>query len=75
MAVDPKSPAQWQEAADAAYTLLLIESARSYGLVSGGLNVDTDRALEILDRARDHGIVPSADALERMLREVRDPSV
>ena len=40
---DPKAPEEWQAAADAADALLRLDSARMYGLVTGGPEVDADR--------------------------------
>lgn len=58
---DPETPAEWQEAVDAAEGLLLIDSARQYGLITGGPKIDVERCQEILRRGREHGVYP-ADA-------------
>jgi hypothetical protein len=47
---DPESPAEWQEAVDTAHFLLLLDSARQYGLVEGGPAVDIERCEAILKR-------------------------
>lgn len=58
---EPKNPSTrggWQEAVDAANFLLLVHSARLYGLISGGPQIDVERCEEILRLGRDRGIVP-----------------
>jgi hypothetical protein len=42
-----------------AETCLLLDSARQYGLVTGGPEVDVARCLELLDRGRQLGHVPT----------------
>ncbi len=42
---DPQGDAEWQNAADVAHALLAVDAARAYGLISGGPDVDTDRAV------------------------------
>ena len=56
---DPENEQEWQEAADAAEAFLLLDSARQYGLVVGGPEVDTRRCEEILLAAKRHGIEPA----------------
>ena len=60
---DPETREEWQEAADAASLMLAIDSAVQYGLVawSGAEpdNVNVDRCVELLDRARAMGITPA----------------
>jgi hypothetical protein len=55
---DPRTPAEWQAAVDAAEACLLLESARLYCLVVGGPGVDVRRCESILERGRAQGIVP-----------------
>jgi hypothetical protein len=55
---DPTTPAEWQEAADAAYFMLAVESARLYGLIEGGPEVNVERCDEILKEAAMRGITP-----------------
>lgn len=63
---DPKTPEEWQNAA--ADALLKIDSARIYGLVTGGPEVDAHRCREIVSRAQElHGIEPRENAVERYL--------
>ena len=62
------SPEEWQNAADAADALLEIDSARIYGLVTGGPEIDAERCWELVHRAKElHGIEPREDAVERYL--------
>lgn len=56
---DPRGRGEWQEAADDAYTLLLIDSAKQYGLIEGGPTINVERCEVILDRAKIRGIAPS----------------
>jgi hypothetical protein len=56
--VDPKNAGEWQEAVDAACFLLLIDSARQYGLITGGPTVNVSRCEDILERGRKQGVVP-----------------
>lgn len=57
---DPQTEAEWQAAADAAEFLLLIDSARQYGLITGAEGVNADRCQELLARAAERGIFPTA---------------
>jgi hypothetical protein len=54
----PRTPAEWQLVVDLAEACLLIDSARQYGLITGGPIVDVDRCVALLDRGRARGIVP-----------------
>lgn len=60
----PQSPAEWQSVVDQATALLHLDSARQYGLVTGGPNVNVDRCCELLREAERRGIVPSPTAVE-----------
>lgn len=65
---DPKTREAWQNAADAADALLKIDSARIYGLLTGGPEIDADRCWELVHRAKElQGIEPREDAVERYL--------
>jgi hypothetical protein len=55
----PRTPREWQAAADAAEWCLALDSCRQYGLVEGGPGIDVDRCLLILERAKMRGIVPA----------------
>lgn len=56
---DPHTPHEWQQAADAADFLLLLDAAQQYGLITGGEGVHVDRCTQILERAADRGIFPT----------------
>jgi len=56
---DPTNPQEWQFAVDAAQFHLLLESARQYGLVGGGPEIDVARCNELLDRGRELGYIPA----------------
>lgn len=64
---DPRTRAEWQVAADAAAGALALDSARQYGLVTGGPGVDVERCAEILRRAEARKIKPAPDAAERFI--------
>jgi len=68
---EPKTRGEWQDAVDAAYVYSLIDSARKYGLVTGGPGVNVDRCEEILRRGKKRGVTPSRDwdYVERVLSE------
>lgn len=55
---DPQTPKEWQEAVDSANFLLMLDSARMYGLVEGGPEIDEDRCEEILKRGKSLGYTP-----------------
>lgn len=65
---DPETPAEWQEAVDSAYAWIAFESARIYGLVEGGPDVDIERCAEILAAGAERGYRPADDAIERLLQ-------
>jgi len=58
---DPQTSAEWQQAVDAAYACLALDSARHYGLVTGGPSVDVERCEDILARGKSRGIEPTED--------------
>jgi hypothetical protein len=66
----PKTRRQWQDAVDAAYGALAMDSAKQYGLVDGGPVVNVERCQFILDRGKRRGVVPAEDALERFVLSV-----
>jgi hypothetical protein len=65
---DPETPAEWQDAVNAAEACLLIDSARQYGLITGGPGVDVDRCVQIVDRGRAQQIVPQRDGVEDQIQ-------
>lgn len=73
MKPDPKTSEQWQAAVDAAHALLALDSARQFGLVTGGPTVNVDRAVEILKLGAKRGFQPAPDDLDRMIAELNQP--
>lgn len=70
MSQDPKTPEEWQEAVDAAEGALVLDSARQYGLVTGGPEINIARCCEILERGKGFGIEPSQGAVERFIHSL-----
>jgi hypothetical protein len=64
---NPRTPAEWQDAVDAAHGAIALDSARKYGLVTGGPTVDVQRAAELLAKGRARGIRPRPDAIDRFI--------
>ncbi len=64
----PKTKDEWQEAVDAAHVLLILDSARQYGLVSGGPKPNASRCEQILQEGKKRGIRPREDAVDRAFR-------
>lgn len=67
---NPETPAEWQEAVNLADLFLSFDSARKYGLVVGGPDVDADRCDEILRAGKVRGYVPQPLEIERLMRRV-----
>lgn len=57
---DPQTDAEWKEAADSAYFMLLLDSCYQYGLMTGP-KVNVERCEWILEEAKKRGIVPERD--------------
>lgn len=64
---NPRTDAEWQDAVDAAHACLALDSARAYGLVTAGPRVNVERCEEILAAGKARGILPSPDAIERLV--------
>ena len=64
---DPVTPEEWQTAVDLADALLAMDSARQYGLITGGPAIDTERAAEILAAGKARGFRPLPDSAERVI--------
>lgn len=64
---DPQTDTEWQDAVDSAYACLALDSARLYGLVTGGPTVNVERCEEILTRGKARGVEPAPDAVERIM--------
>jgi hypothetical protein len=63
----PRNKRQWQNAVDVAHTLLALDAAHQYGLVTGGPKIDIDRCIEILERGKQKGVEPSPTAIDMMI--------
>jgi hypothetical protein len=57
---DPETEAEWQEAADAAYFCLAVDSCYQYGLLTGP-PINLARCEWILEEAKKRGIEPKKD--------------
>lgn len=68
---DPKTPAEWQEAVDAAAACRAIADCKMYGLLEGGPEINVARCDEILGRGRRRGVHPSSSVRELALEMVR----
>lgn len=62
---NPRTPAEWQEAVDAAEGALALESARMYKIVDGGPTVNVDRCEQILRQGARRGVRPAPEAIDR----------
>ena len=67
---NPRTRADWQDAVDAAHGALTLESARLYGLVTGGPIVNVDRCEEIISKGKQRKIFPSEDAIKRFVESI-----
>ena len=54
----PGTRQEWQDLVNAAEFLLLVDSARQYGLVTGGPEADVERCILILEEGRRRGVTP-----------------
>jgi hypothetical protein len=64
---DPVTPYEWQLAIDMAHGALSLDSARLYGLVTGGPVVNVERCQEILVKGKAAGYCPSRDSVEKFV--------
>lgn len=67
---EPRTPAEWQNAVDAAEAAMALNDARLYGLVTGGPSVNVDRCDDILRQGAQRGFHPGKDAIERYIAEL-----
>ncbi len=67
--MQPITEADWQMAVDAAAACLSIESARQFGLIIGGPEVDIERCTQIVAQGIDLGITASPGAAARYVGE------
>ena len=66
---DPRTPREWQEAADLANFYLTMQAAAAYGLVAHPFEVNEERCRTLLHRARTRGYAPCSaeDILKTVL--------
>lgn len=57
---DPKTREEWQEAIEAAAFFLALDSARQYGLVTGGPTINAERCAHILAKGESLGYKPTS---------------
>lgn len=57
----------WQGLVDSAYALLMINSCRQYGLVTGGPECNAERCRKILEEGRARGFSPRPDSIEQFV--------
>jgi hypothetical protein len=57
---NPRTRSEWQNAVNWAELYLLVDSAKQYGLVTGGPEINTGRCDEILKRGRRRGFIPAS---------------
>lgn len=75
---DPRTPAEWQQAVDAAAAVRAIEDCRLYGLFTGGPRANVERCDWILSEGAQRGYRPSRPAGElaiELLAELEHPEV
>lgn len=60
----PKTEEEWQICVDGANAFLLLHSAKCYGLITGGPEIDADRCAELLEEGEKRGFRPKRDPLE-----------
>ena len=64
----------WQELVDSANAMLTIDSARQFGLITGGPEINHSRCYQILDDGAKRGFLPSPDAVEKFLEAIQQRS-
>ena len=69
----PQTREQWHEAVDGAYSLLCLDSARQYGLVTGGPRVNVERCRAVLEQGAAMSIRPAPDAVEKLIVALAQP--
>lgn len=57
----------WQELVDSAFALLIIDSCRQYGLITGGPECNSERCREILEQGQARGFRPRAYSIRQFL--------
>jgi hypothetical protein len=75
MTRNPRTPAEWQDAVDWAETLLRLDNARQYGLITYDGTIDVEHCREILDRGCARGIISTEAGVEARIAALVDDSV
>lgn len=63
----PRTKREWQEAVDLANFYLVLDSARQYGLIAGGPDIDVRRCEDLIVQGKHRGLEPRPDSLDRSL--------
>lgn len=74
MFVDPVTDQEWQQVVNNIEVLELIDSARSYGLIKGGPEINRERCDELMAKAREKGIFVNRDAVTHTIAEMMEGS-
>lgn len=68
---EPKTPQEWQDAADAAEVALALRDAHVYGMIAFDPKVDVERCTGTLEVARELGVQPKGDVIARFVDAVK----
>lgn len=60
--MEPNTDEEWRTVMALAEACLRLDSARQYGLLTGGVRIDADRCEQILARGQELGHAPPAEA-------------
>ena len=66
----PRTEAEWREATVLAEALLVLDSARQYGLLAGGPVINVDRCVAIVDEGARRGCRPTDDEIDAAAVEI-----
>lgn len=69
---DPETPDEWQEAVNAAEAMLELESAKLYGLITGGPAIDVARCEQIMQAGITRKVLPDKVAVRAFLDALID---
>jgi hypothetical protein len=67
---DPQTSGEWQDAVNMAEFLLLIDSCKQYGLLSGGPVINAHRCAKMLKLGRARGVFPASN--EKLMELYKD---
>jgi glycine/serine hydroxymethyltransferase len=68
---NPTTAQEWQQAVDAAEAWLVMDSAKSCGLIAGGPRIDVERCEEILGEGKRLGFYPKDRVIE-LVKELKE---